>query len=46
MEIPVDEKNLRNIRPIIVHILSVEDLTELFMPMSIYKAYFTNVRVI
>ena len=44
MKIPVDEKKLRNIRSIIVHILIVEEKIEPFTLLSIYKAYFTNVK--
>jgi hypothetical protein len=44
MRLPVDEKNFRIIQPSIALGLSVADLTAPFTPLSIYKAYFTNVR--
>lgn len=46
MKIPVDEKNLRNIRSSMVHILIVEEKIERLTPLSICKAYFTNVKAI
>jgi hypothetical protein len=46
MKIPVDEKNLINIRSIMVHIFIVEEKTELLTPLSICKACFTNVKAI
>jgi len=44
MRIPVNEKNLKNIQANISHILLVGEKIELFTHLSIYKAYFTNVR--
>ena len=46
MKIPVDEKNLRNIRSIMVHILDVEEKIELFTPVRICKGCFTKVKAI
>jgi len=44
MKLPVDEKNLRIIQSNIALGLSAGDLTARFTLLSIYKAYFTNVR--
>jgi hypothetical protein len=45
MRIPVNEKNLRIMQANIGNVLLVGDLIELFTPLNICKAYFTNARV-
>ena len=46
MILPVDEKNLKIIQIGIGFCLRVEEKTEQFTQVSIYKAYFTNARAI
>jgi hypothetical protein len=45
MKIPVNEKNLRIIQANIGDVLPVEEKIEPFTLLSIYKACFTNARV-
>jgi hypothetical protein len=44
MRLPVDEKNFRIMQTSIDLGLSVVEKIALFTPLSIYRAYFTNVR--
>lgn len=46
MRLPVNEKNLIDMRSFIGSIFTVEEKTEPVMPLSIYKACFTNVKAI
>ena len=46
MRLPVNEKNLIDMRSFIGSIFTVEEKIELGMPVSIYRACFTNVKAI